>query len=274
MFNVYYINYAKAFEISMLIDNRVQTQASREKDSHVEGTANADIDTSGLSKVPYLGKLIPKFEMDGEINGVKSKKVIDTFNVVSTKSTVLNPIYEKAKCENDLSKLKSGELVKIEGLNLEITNPDDVAGTKALLSGALNQIPIDGIGTMDITSIISVFLKDSSYIIEGTVQSKKNEYKVMLKIPMQAENEMESFYNVSDIEIGEVSIVGVYKGKFSKNDLEKKINRMKSLQEKGDSSPENADITDIEDGQEMEQKSNNEDIHYIDIIAIVQDIIL
>ena len=34
---------------------------------------------------------------------------------------------------------------------------------------------------------------------------------MMLKIPMSAENEMESQYSISDIEIGKVTVLGIYR---------------------------------------------------------------
>lgn len=272
MFNIYYINYEKAFEISMLINNRVQTQFSKEKDSSIEGRANSDIDTSGLSKVPYLGKIMPSVKLDGEINGAKSKKVIDTFNVVSTKSTVLEPIYRKADKKEKLLKEDTGKLVILEGVSLEITNPNDVIGTKALLrSDILNQIPIDGMGNLNLTSLLDVFLKESSYIVEGTKKCNENKLKIMLKIPMNAESEMESHYDISDIEIGEVSIVGIYKGCFNKNEIESKINKIKSIQNKS-KEDKVSKVTDIEDGQLQQEYTYTDKIHYIDVIAIVQDL--
>lgn len=35
MFNIYYINYAKAYEIAMLIDNKILESKTKEKDSTV-----------------------------------------------------------------------------------------------------------------------------------------------------------------------------------------------------------------------------------------------
>jgi len=40
---------------------------------------------------------MPSLELEGEFTGAKSKNVIDTFNVVSTKSTILKDIYKSAK---------------------------------------------------------------------------------------------------------------------------------------------------------------------------------
>lgn len=102
----------------------------------------------------------------------------------------------------------------------------------------------------------------------------------MLKIPMSAENEMESQYSISDIEIGRVTVLGIYRGEFERNDVECKINRMMALD---DSSKQMEGINDngidIEDGvREADKKdlpnssTTPSKVHYIDVIAIIQDL--
>ena len=91
---------------------------------------------------------------------------------------------------------------------------------------------------------------------------------------MQAESEMESQYGVSDIEVGEMSVIGIYKGAFERSSIEQKINRMKSLQRGNEKNEvaETLDASDIEDGQkEIEEKDSNQ-THYIDVIAIIQEL--
>lgn len=275
MFNIYYINYAKAYEISMLLDNKVLGTTTHEKGNQMEASGAVEADAKKLSDVPFVGKFLPTLELDGEFNGMRSKKVIDVFNVVSTKSTILRPIYNQAKCISDMSKCSIGELIKLDGIALQITNPNDVIGAKALLSGVISQIPIDGIGKMDFTALMEVFLKDAAYILEGVkMHNKGKKQSFMMKIPMQAESEMESQYGVSDIEVGEMSVIGIYKGAFERSSIEQKINRMKSLQRGNEKNEvaETLDASDIEDGQkEIEEKDSNQ-THYIDVIAIIQEL--
>jgi len=51
MFNIYYINYEKAFEISMLIDNKIPEQHATEKSSEGNFEANGSLDTTNLGKI-------------------------------------------------------------------------------------------------------------------------------------------------------------------------------------------------------------------------------
>lgn len=82
---------------------------------------------------------------------------------------------------------------------------------------------------------------------------------------MQAENEMENQYSISDLEIGKVTVVGIYRGCFNGNELESKLNKF-SHQTDGNDAPHDLNIAGDDDEEETDK------VHYIDIIAIVQDI--
>ena len=78
--------------------------------------------------------------------------------------------------------------------------------------------------------------------------------------------------------------LGIYRGEFERSDVERKINRMMAL---NDSSKKNQEQTvdfqdsgmDIEDGVQEEAKKDIPNasgtqgkVHYIDVIAIIQDL--
>lgn len=92
MFNVYYINYAKAFEIAMQMDNKVLEQTIKDKGWDISGGVHGDVD----AKQSFLDFLLPKLSGSVSLEGSKSSKTTDTIKVVSTKSTVLAPIVKKA----------------------------------------------------------------------------------------------------------------------------------------------------------------------------------
>lgn len=54
MFNIYYINYAKAYEIAMLIDNKILESKTKEKDSTVAGNINGRSDVNSFEKFLLL----------------------------------------------------------------------------------------------------------------------------------------------------------------------------------------------------------------------------
>ena len=240
MFNIYYINNEKASEISMLFDNQIVEKITRIKNTELAMAGDGDVTTSAASKIPVIGQYLPSIDLNGNLSHNRSNRVEDTVKVVSSKST---------------------------------------------MSGLVNQVPVEGIGNMNFTSLMEVTFKGSAYVLCGELPHRfgTNEH-MMLKIPMSAENEMESQYSISDIEIGKVTVLGIYRGEFDRRDVERKINRMMALNDSGKKSQqETNDIQDsgmdIEDGVREEDKKGIRNIslaqgkvHYIDVIAIIQDI--
>lgn len=280
MFNIYYINNEKASEISMLFDNQIVEKITRIKNMETAASGDMDANTSAASKIPVIGQYLPNMDINGNLSHNRSNRVEDTVKVVSSKSTILRPIYDKAKEVRRLDDSKVGNLIKIKDVYLTVVNSDDVMATKALMNGLVSQIQVEGVGNMNFTSLMEVMFKGSAYILCGELPHKfgANEY-MMLKIPMSAENEMESQYSISDIEIGKVTVLGIYRGKFERRDVERKINRMMVLNDSGKKAQNHSIDIDIEDGvREEDKKDIPQDlvmqgkVHYIDAIAIVQDI--
>lgn len=271
MFNIYYINYAKAYEIAMLFDNHLLKEISKEKDTTYEGKGKGSINTDKLDSVPVLKNIVPKVTVEGDISGSKTKKVIDTVQVISTKSTILNVIYEKSKEAKLINNISIGQLIKIRNVKLHVENAEDVQGSKALTSGILRQIPIDGMGNVDLTGFADVFLKDSAYILSGKLESEiDGADSILLKIPMQAENEMESQYSISDLEVGPTTVLGVYRGRYFKGNLMDKIDLFHD-------NKRNDTINEIEsDLDERNDQASDMSIstHFIDVIAIIQELII
>lgn len=285
MFNIYYINNEKASEISMLFDNEIVEKVTRIKNTELVLSGDVDAKTGAASKIPVIGQYLPSVDLNGNLAHNKSNRVEDTVKVVSSKSTILRPIYDKAKEVRRLDDSKVGNLIKIKDVCLTVINADEVMATKALMSGFVSQVPIEGIGDMNFTSLMEVMFKGSAYVLCGKLPHRlaTDEY-MMLKIPMSAENEMESQYSISDIEIGKVTVLGIYRGEFNRSDVECKINRMMALDDSSKKTQEQpTDINDsgldIEDGVREEDKKDipnstaiKDKIHYIDVIAIIQDL--
>ena len=284
MFNIYYINQEKASEISMLFDNEIVEKITRIKNTELTIDGDADVNTGVASKIPIIGQYLPSLDLKGSLTNNRSNRVEDTVKVVSSKSTILKPLYEKAKEVRRLDDSKVGNLVKIKDVFLSVANSKDVLATKALMSGLLSQVPVEGLGNIDLTSLMEVMFKGSAYVLCGKLPHRfgKDEH-MMLKIPMSAENEMESQYSISDIEIGKVTVIGIYRGEFTKSVVESKINRLLALNEAGKENQDQIttdhdDSIDIEDGVREEDKKNtsnssgNNKVHYIDVISIIQEI--
>ena len=271
VFNIYYINYEKATEISMLINNKVLESITKTNMKENSTESDGDIHADMLSKIPLIGKLMPYFSFDRNWLNSKSRQVEDTITVVSTKSTVLRPLYEKAIGVKKLSESKVGNLIKVQGVNLSIVNLSDVLTVKTILNGFINKIQIND-GAIDLASVCSVLFKDSTYIIEGKFKHKINKIEeFIIKIPMNSEAELESSYSISDLEIGDVTVIGIYRGMFEKELILRKSNVMMNLNNTI-LSEDNDDGSDIEEGSTEQASNNDRKVHYIDVISIIQEL--
>lgn len=267
MFNIYYINYDKALELAMLLDNKIVESSTKEKIVEIGGEGSGSANTE--TKIPFIDKIIPSLKIEGDFSGTRTKKVVDTIKIAYTKSIILERIIKKTKEIRTINDNKIGNLIKIKNISLRVTNIKQVLGTKALLSGILNRIPIDGIGEVDFTSLANVFLKDSCYILSGKVPehvNKSEEVNIIFKIPMQAGSELENGYSVSDLEIGPVSIIGIYRGKFSEGEISQKIDLLSGL-----NISDNEGI-DIETDENFEENDDRVTTHFVDIIAVIQEL--
>ena len=273
MFNVYYINYAKAFEIAMQMDNKILEQTIKDKGWDISADVHGEAGEADVKK-SFLSLLLPKLSGSISFDGSKSSKTSDTIKVVSTKSTVLAPIVKKSTEIKKLDENKVGNLIKIKNVQLTVHNGNDMLAAKALLSGVLDQIPIDGIGSKDLTGLVEAVFKGASYILTGNVPEKvKTESvgdQIILKIPMQLDNEMESQYSIADIEIGPVTIIGIYRGKYNAGQVRLRMDTLSSFKEK-------EPLPEMETADESSTASarvfnSNTEMHYIDIIAIIQEL--
>ena len=279
MFNLYYINYAKAFEIAMKINNKLlQTQVAT-KEKQIDGDGSISGGTGS-----FLEKVLPHLQVNAGLSGSKSDRAVDTLRVVSTKSTILNPVLQKSVEIRKLSENRIGKLLTIRDVNLKIVNYEDTMGSKMLLGGMFKHVPIEGVGSVDLTSMMDTVLGDAAYIVSGEIPNKVtvNEQckdvtnKLLFKIPVGVGNELENQYSISDLEIGPITILGIYRGLFKFNDIRTKVDSIAKL---NDTNENIASVQDVEtddkedvDNSDSPYLGSEEMIHYIDVIALLQEL--
>lgn len=278
IFSLYYINTDKVYEIAMLLNNKIITGGTREN----EAESSVDIKTSlGInSNLSYLEAIKGELGSSKEVHdGVKSK-VLENFDVKTTKSNMLARIISKAKDYDNAS--KAGDLVCLRNVTLSLMNEEEsYAVTKMILNGAFKDTKISSNSDdmqieLDLSAMINSLLKDCAYELECKIQ----ETKFLVTIPMTFENDFENSYNIFDLQAGSVTIIGINRGV-------RKHKRRKSLQEifsEKDSSMENGKYENqglqLESSIEEENRNiippqNDEDDEsetVIDVIAIIQEI--
>lgn len=284
IFSLYYINTEKVYEIAMLLNNRIITGGTKENEleSTIEKQANIGIN----SNLNYLETVKSELGLSHNVqthNGIKNK-VLENFDVKTTKSNMLASIISKANVYQENASMNLGDLVLLKNATLELLNAEEsYAVTKMILNGAFKDTKISSNSDdmrieFDLSAMINSLLKDCVYELGCSVGDKK----YMLTIPMTFENDFENSYNIYDLQVGSVTIVGIYRGKrqydkrlslqdiFSDNNEKKKSNTYQNSEYTLEPSVE---IKEEDNGDaNIEQKRLKEYHEVIDVIAVIQEI--
>ena len=273
LFNIYYINFAKVYEIKMMLGNEISTSKNVE---HGESSSvNAQLD--GNLKFNLLAK---SGGVEGKIQGESSgsQKVIETFEVKTTKSVILKEILDSAKKMENFKSVHEGELIVIDDVRLNLQNEAELRIAKFISNGSLKGFVVPNANGLDMNNVFNSMLKDYAYKLKGSIGNGNDQ--LIVKIPFTFENEFESGYNVDDMTIGNVTIVGIYKGQIHPKSLK---TNMEYWSEIGGQMKQNQNV-DYKDFHYSSFSTNdifnkqdsfyNEDAaslyHYVDLLAIIQ----
>lgn len=267
LFNVYYLNFSKVYEIKMMLSNVIKTDESVETDQG--DTLNADLQAKMGTK--FLKLFNAEVGADVKSGSTDSQKVLENFKVTMTKSLILSEVMDKCKTIVDFSCLTEGQLVRIDNVSLSLENEMELRTVKIFSNGSFKGMRLPEAGGLDVNNLFNSMFKDYSYKLQGEI--KDSNEKVLIKIPLTFENEFENLYNVDDLFIGNVSLIGIYKGKTKISGLK---NSFDFFQELGNAS--NADLdNEVHNSQyttpsviKLKSEDDDEDYNYIDLLAIIQ----
>ena len=267
LFNTYYINYPKVFEIAMLINNKIKINAEESIKKQKGYKQSYGIESSFNTK-----KLPIKGDLGGEYSELTNHEYKEIQEIKNTNSTYLREILKKCKKVENLKDLQNGDLVKIDNVKLKIWNNEEILQANSIISGAFNGNTVDTYSDgqafkINVNSLTNMILKDYKYYLMCT----KGKEKFYIDIPMKAEKEFENEYSIYDLEIGLVNIIGIYRTEYY--DPENKTTYSK-LQELGNK--QNIEIDEMKSSRETKE-NRQESIKlgkapYIDLIAIIQDL--
>lgn len=267
LFNTYYINYPKVFEIAMLINNKIKIDAEESIKKQKGYKQSYGIESSFNTK-----KLPIKGDLGGEYSELTNHEYKEIQEIKNTNSTYLREILKKCKKVENLKDLQNGDLAKIDNVKLKIWNNEEILQANSIISGAFNGNTVDTYSDgqafkINVNSLTNMILKDYKYYLMCT----KGKEKFYIDIPMKAEKEFENEYSIYDLEIGLVNIIGIYRTEYY--DPENKTTYSK-LQELGNK--QNIEIDEMKSSRETKE-NRQESIKlgkapYIDLIAIIQDL--
>ena len=272
--NIYYINTAKVYEIKMMLNNSLaktrEIENEKSRDAEVTGTIDASLGFmkifNGAAKINARGK------------GSNSQKVMESFEIKYTKSVILNEVAEKCHLLDSFSDVQEGTLIMINNVRLSLINEPEMRTDKLFTGGAFKNMNVPGAHGFDFSSLLNSMFKDYAYKIQGLTT---NSEAVLFKIPMTFETEFESSYSIDDLFIGNVSLIGIYKGPVRLEDLSNTFEFLVELGNTQNNIPnwqrEDAEIQESQypvgnNYQLLHAENGNEDYHYIDILAVVQQL--
>lgn len=267
LFNVYYLNFSKVYEIKMMLSNVIKTDESIEtgQDDTIDAAMQAKMGTK------FLKLFNAEVGSDIKSGSTDSQKVLENFKVTMTKSLILSEVMYKCKIVTDFSSLTEGQLVRIDNVSLSLENETELRTVKMFSNGSFKGMRLPEAGGLDINNLFNSMFKDYSYKLKGEI--KNSDEKVLIKIPLTFESEFENLYNVDDLFIGNVSLIGIYKGKTKINGLK---NSFEIFQELGQVSNSDSD-SEVHNSQytvptvfKLKSENDGVDYNYIDLLAIIQ----
>lgn len=277
LFNLFYINTSKVHEIVMLIDNKIMKTVEREQVSE-------ELLRTTSSLTAQTGKLSGETSVQKEDNS--KKRVYENFDVKTTKSIMLRKLYEVAKNNNSSSKkFSAGQLILFKDIELKRRNIDDtVMILNVLQDSKLKNQGNDSI-EINMNKMMEKMLDDFTidYQFEQDILGDVENAKCLIQLPYKSNDNFENGYQHNDLQLGKLSIVGIYRGEidFSQREsVSSKFLDMLSESYKNEVSNQNDDVMKTSSTKRKQQaipfdfKPNklNEKMHLIDVIAIIQEL--
>ena len=276
-FNIYYLNFSKVYEIAMMINNVILTKIETDNSSSFEAQYGFTSSISAQGTKDFLDGIKASISADAKETSTSSSKVVESLDVKTTKSILLRRVIDQCASVAKLDESAEGDLVKIDRVKLELLNEESLRQFLILRRDALKGMRVEG---MEVNNLVSSMLQDYAYILKGIVYdegTKKPVAEIIIKIPMEIQSEFENKYNINDLLIGHVSIVGIYKGVVSEEFITS--NTFTYFQEAGarkERQEASANKVIKSNTQpipcNMEIQKSDDDYHFVDTLAIIQDV--
>ena len=276
-FNIYYLNFSKVYEIAMMINNVILTKIETDKSSSFEEQYGFTSSISAQGTKKFLDGIKASISADARETSTSSSKVVESLDVKTTKSILLRRVIEQCASVTILDSSTEGDLVKVDRVKLELLNEESLRQFLVLRRDAVKGMRVEG---MEVNNLVSSMLQDYAYILKGLVYDEsinKIVSEIIIKIPMEIQSEFENKYNINDLLIGHISIVGVYKGIVGEEFITS--NTFTYFQEIGVRKEQQAEPVSkiIKSNTQLisrsiDARTNDSDYHFVDTLAIIQDV--
>lgn len=278
LFNLLYVNTSKVHEIAMLIDNKVMQKVEKEQISE-------ELLKSSYSYGIKSNLAISDASIQKEENS--KKRVYENFDVKTTKSIMLRKIYDKVKKDsNERNRdLKVGQLTMFKEVALQRRNVDDTVMMLNILQDSNIKNQGDDNIEINMNKMMDKMLDDFTidYVFEQKLRDSESNSKYIFQLPYKSNENFENGYQHNDLQIGTLSLIGIYRGEIDFSERESVSSKFlemmsdsynNSISIKSDDVMKSSIVQASQQLLPFEFKHNklNEKYHVIDIIAIIQEL--
>lgn len=277
LFNLFYVNTPKVHEIVMLIDNKIMKTIEREQISEelLRYNSSISLQNSTTGSSANLG-------YSKEDNTKKS--VYESFDVKTTKSIMLRRLYEAIK-RQQVTNHNLGDVVIFKNIELKQRNINDTVMLLNILEDAKIKNLADENVEINLSKMMNKMLDDFTidYIFSYDISEQSNS-NYIIQLPYKADNNFENGYLHNDLQLGKLSLIGIYRGEIdfsSRENISSKFLELASQATNDDlnkitlnplkSSSSNEKQSDILDIKWQPDKLK-EKLHLIDVVAIIQEL--
>lgn len=274
LFNLFYLNTSKAHEIAMLIDNKVVKNIESEHVSEHTVKNNATL----------TFKSNPITTDNGiSTESLSRQRVFESFDVKETKSIMLRTIYDSVKKIGD-SSFSEGNLVLLENVELKQVNVDDtVMILNVLQDSKFNNQDNDNI-EINFNKMFDKMLDDFTIDYTFFYPNTNGNEKYLIRLPYKSLDNFENGYQHNDLQLGKLSVIGIYRGEIDFSKVESMSSKFLDLIFKSYNEQKNELIESYKMKFSNSSGANetvefdfnherlSEKIRLIDVIAIIQEI--
>ena len=228
-------------------------------------------------EVSILDGIKASISAETKETATSSSKVVESLDVKTTKSILLRRVIEQCASVNKFDNSVEGDLVKVDHVKLELLDEDSLRQFLILRRDALKGMRVEG---MEINNLIGSMLQDYAYILKGIVYDESMETaisEIIIKIPMEIQSEFENKYNINDLLIGHVSIVGIYKGIVKEEFITsntftyfQEVDTRKGKQAETAGKIIKSNTPSVSNNKHPNKSNKN--YHFVDTLAIIQDV--
>lgn len=275
LFNLFYLNTSKTHEIAMLIDNKIMKAIERERT--LEKSFKRNI-SGNVGK-----KDIITSEIGYASEESSQKRVYENFDVKTTKSIMLRKIYETA-LHNTKENLLEGDLILFENVELKQRNVDDTVMILNILQDSKIKNQKNEDVEINLNKMMEKMMDD--FTIDYTFKYKwkfGDEKEYIIQIPYKSSDNFENGYQHHDLQLGKLSLIGIYRGEVNFSQRESMSSKFLELVEKSINSDNKSEEIGIMKSSRKEEKKDSIPFKFkhnklsgvislIDVIAIIQEI--